>query len=63
MTSQVKEKTQWVQEAMAEAAQHDLAVHAQPYAEVFLKDYNWGSVPFRSYELTGYRWRHVVEAW
>jgi hypothetical protein len=46
---------------MANAAQHDLAVHSQPGAEVFLKDYNWGPAPFRSYELTGYRWRHMIK--
>lgn len=61
MTSEVKTKTQWVQEAMADAVQHDLAVHSQPHAETFLKDFNWGPVPFRSYELTGYRWRHAIK--
>jgi co-chaperonin GroES (HSP10) len=61
MTSEVKERIQWVQEAIADTAQHDLAVHSQPGSEVFLKDYNWGPVPFRSYELAGYRWRHMIK--
>lgn len=61
MTSEVKTKVQWAQEAMGDAAQQQLAVHNQPHAEVFLKDFNWGPVPFRSYELTGYRWRHAIK--
>lgn len=60
MTSEVKERLQWVQEGMADAADHALAVHEQPYAEVFLKDYDWGARTHRSYELTGYRWRHTI---
>lgn len=61
MTSEVKTRTQWVQEGMADTAQQELAVHQQPYTELFLKDYDWGPIPFRSHELSGYRWRHVIK--
>lgn len=54
MTSEVKTKTQWVQEAMADAHQHALA-------PLFEKDAEWGRVPFRSMQLEGYRWRHALK--
>lgn len=62
MTSQVKEKTQWVQEAMADVHEQQLAPRpVHPLDPVFLKDPDWGGVPFRSVELAGYRWRHVIK--
>lgn len=62
MTSEVKTRTQWVQEAMAEAHEQQLAVRpSHPLDPVFIRDSEWGAVPFRSVELTGYRWRHAVK--
>lgn len=53
MTSEVKTRTQWVQEAMADA-------HAQELAPLFERNADWGPRPFRSVTLEGYRWRHFL---
>jgi hypothetical protein len=59
MTSEVKEETQWVREAMADVVEQQLTT--RPPDPVLLRDSEWGPVPFRSYELTGYRWRHAIK--
>lgn len=61
MTSELKSRTQWAQEGMAEAAGQALAVHTpHPLAPVLHEDSYWGAVPYRSVVLEGYRWRHAI---
>lgn len=64
MTSELKEKVQWVQEAMAEAhaVQLENPINNKAVSDaLFLRDYDWGSRKSVSMELSGYRWRHAVK--
>jgi co-chaperonin GroES (HSP10) len=54
MTSEVKTRTQWVQEAMIE-------LKASEMAPIFEQKAEWGAVPFRSFPIEGHRWRHFLK--